>query len=72
MNKIICWNCRGAGSKNTNLHLRDLLQTHKSKLVALMETRVGSNVGKKWLNKFDLNYLTAVEANYFAGGIWLL
>lgn len=72
MIKVLIWNCRGAGSKKTIRHLCDVVKSHKILLVALLETRVSSSQSQAIFAKTALTQITAVEANGYAGGIWLL
>lgn len=71
MNKIIVWNCRGAGSPKTITHLIDMIQYHKPPIVALIKTRLPSTKADVILAKTYLTDCVAVEAQGFTGGIWL-
>lgn len=66
---VLCWNCRGAGSKSFLRNLRELLFIHKPDVVALLEPRV-SGVGADRICKLigRENWVRA-EANGFSGGI---
>lgn len=72
INKIMFWNFWGVRSKNTLLHLGDMVRMYRLEVVALLETRVNSWTIEKWLGNFGLNKLVAVKAVVFAGGIWLI
>lgn len=72
MNRLLVWNCRGAGSLDTHAYLMNMLQAHRPAVVALLETRVPSDRAKKLIQNSYLTNYTAVEAVGFAGGIWLL
>lgn len=68
-NKFLSWNFRGAGSTLTQLHIKDLIETHKPELLALMETRIQSHRIKPWLQKVGLDGFQGVEADGYAGDI---
>lgn len=68
-NTIITWNFRGAGAKETWLHLQDMIRFHKPSIVALLETRVPSVVGRRWMRKLGFTNILVVEAAGFSGGI---
>lgn len=71
-NSLITWNCRGAGAKETWLHVQDMIRFHKPSILALLETRVSSDVGRRWLKPLGFTNLLAMEAVGFVGGIWVL
>lgn len=70
--RIIYWNYRGAGSKNSVRHFLDLIRTYSSDILILLETRVQSSNVVDILNRSYLSSFLASEANGFAGGIWIL
>lgn len=71
INKFLSWNCRGAGSSLTQLHIKDLLETHKPDLLALLEPRIPSDRIKPWLQHVGMDGFLSVEADGYAGGIWV-
>lgn len=65
------WNCRGAGSKGTLLHLKQNFEMYKPSIVAILEPRIHSC---KVICSMSTTYLTnmvAVEADGFAGDLWV-
>lgn len=66
MINTIVYNCRGMGSRNTRLHLKEMIKSHKSMILALLETKVYSSVALGFID------LLAVEVLGYVGGIWLL
>lgn len=65
------WNCRGASSSTTIMHLIDMLKLHRPAIVALLEPKVHSSKANKIIHKTYLTNVVAVEVVGFAGGIWL-
>lgn len=72
INKVLCWNCRGAGSLLTKLHLIDLVDTHRPDILAVLETQIPSDKFITWLPRLGMDGFLASEATGFAGGIWLM
>lgn len=60
------------GSKNTKLHLKEMIRMHKPAIVALLETRVHSSQVLPFLENYGFSDMLVVEALGFVGGIWLL
>lgn len=65
-------NCRGAGSADLFRNLLELVKNHRPEILILVETRVPSAHARRVLRNSRLNRIAVVEANGFAGGIWLL
>lgn len=65
------WNCWGAGAKNTQLYIKDILHVHKPCLMALLETRVSSSHAQALLARSYFTNLEYVEVVGYAGGIWV-
>lgn len=72
MISTIVWNCRGMGSRATRLHLKELLNSHKPGILALLEPRVHSSCILQFLYTTEFTDMLVVEAMGFIGGIWLL
>lgn len=69
---ILSWNIRGAPSRDTRRHIRDLAKSHKPSLFCICETHVPfSRVAKFWTS---LGYkpLFLQEARGHSGGLWVL
>ncbi|GLT77972.1 hypothetical protein SLA2020_495240 [Shorea laevis] len=69
--KILIWNCRGAASESFKRHVMDLKATHRPCMMLIMETKVSGDRAKAIASHLYPNY-HIVDANGFAGGLWLL
>ncbi|XP_057432391.1 uncharacterized protein LOC130725156 [Lotus japonicus] len=69
---IFSWNVRGAGAKGVPLLLKYLVGRHDISCLALYETRVSAVKIPSILRTVGFDDFYAVEAEGFAGGIWLL
>lgn len=69
---LMAWNCRGAGSHLSHIHLLEMLRNHKPDVLALLETRVSSHSAKRIVDNSHFTDVLAVEARGFADRIWLL
>ncbi|XP_021843231.1 uncharacterized protein [Spinacia oleracea] len=58
------WNVQGAGS-------REIIQTHKPMVLALVETHMGGQQASKIATMLHYNGHTRVDAQGFSGGIWV-
>lgn len=69
---VLSWNCRGAKSKAFHLHLQELIRSFKPTVLALLETKINSNLSAPYICKSSsFNKFVCAEAIGFAGGIWL-
>lgn len=64
---IIIWNIRGG---NFRRNFREMVDTHRPCMVALLETRMGSHV--ELLNEFGFTEMIEFPSDGLAGGIVLL
>lgn len=60
------------GSKNTRLHLKKMITTHKSGILAVLETKIHSSKVMDFFVNIGFTDMVVVEAAGFIGGIWLL
>lgn len=67
---IIFWNIRGANNDDFRRNFRDLIDTHKPCLVALLETRM--HVHAPLLHEFNFSELIEVLAEGQSGGMVVL
>lgn len=72
LQKIIAWNCRGAGSSCAMRHLFLLLRKHCPDILILLETRFSSATLESILPKSRMDSFVVSEAVGFVGGIWVL
>lgn len=69
---IISWNIRGAFSRETKRHVRDLVKSHHPSLFCVCETHIPfSRVDRFWLS-LGYNPLFLQEARGHSGGLWVL
>lgn len=66
------WNYRGIGSRETRIHLKEMIETHKPYLFVLLEAKVHNNRIMGFLVNIGYTNMMAMDACGFAGGIWLL
>lgn len=38
--KVICWNCRGAGSGEFACEMREIMKEHRPRVIVLLEPRI--------------------------------
>ncbi|GLT46247.1 hypothetical protein SLA2020_200180 [Shorea laevis] len=69
--KILIWNCRGAANENFKRHVMDLKATHKPCMMLIMETKISGDRAKAIASNLYPNF-HVVDADGFAGGLWLL
>ncbi|XP_057426589.1 uncharacterized protein LOC130720022 [Lotus japonicus] len=72
MLNLITWNVRGAAAKGFPLLIKDLVYRHRVSCVALFETRVSGSRAKAIVKSLGFDQSFIVEAEGFAGGIWIL
>lgn len=60
------------GSRDTRIHLKELIKKHKPAILAVTETRIHSSRVMDFLIFTGFTDMVAVEAAGFFGGIWLL
>lgn len=72
MPSILAWNCRGASSKTSHRHLRELLLVHMPDILILVETRCSSHNIEPIYRFSSFNSSVVSEAHGFSGGIWIL
>lgn len=64
--------CKGAGGKTFPSLVRDLVQRHKIQLLAILEPRISGIREDRVTKRMGFSHQFRVEAQGFAGGIWLL
>lgn len=67
---FIIWNVRGANNPNFRRNLRELMDTHKPSLIALLETRMATHISI--LEEFNFTEMIKVSAEGQAGGMVIL
>ncbi|XP_057450689.1 uncharacterized protein LOC130742607 [Lotus japonicus] len=72
MFNTLTWNIRGAAAKGVPLLIKDLVARHKISCMALFETRVSGPKALKIISKLGFDKSFVVDAEGFAGGIWIL
>lgn len=68
---VLVWNCRGAGSKGTLLHLKQNLEMYKPIIVAILEPRIHSSKVIFSMSTTYLINMVAVEADGFVRDLWV-
>ena len=69
MNKIIVWNCRGAGHRDFRIHARALIEGIYHEMIVLLETRVKATRGMEIMKKLDFDNHKIIPGEGFSGGI---
>lgn len=69
--RILCWNCQGARHLSFHNFLADYRKKFSLDLVCLLETRICEDRVDGVIAKLGFPNSFRVEANGFAGGIWL-
>uniref|UniRef100_A0A803MGT1 Endonuclease/exonuclease/phosphatase domain-containing protein n=1 Tax=Chenopodium quinoa TaxID=63459 RepID=A0A803MGT1_CHEQI len=67
--KILIWNVQGVGNKLTII--RELVRIHKPSMLVLVETHISGENSQQVCYKINFSGKTRVDAQGFAGGIWL-
>lgn len=60
------------GYRETRLHVKEMIKTHKPAILALLETRLHSSRIMPFLRNTGFTDMLVVESLGFMGGIWLL
>lgn len=68
----MCWNYRGAGSKEFELEMKNLLREHKPIVLILLEPWVSGEKADRICRKLRKNRWVCSEASGFSGGVWVL
>lgn len=69
---VLCWNCRGAGSKDFMREMRELMNEVRPAIVVLLEPRISSLTADAVCAKLGRRRWIQSEATGFSGGIWVL
>ncbi|KAI9073386.1 hypothetical protein K1719_044665 [Acacia pycnantha] len=72
MMNLLVWNSRGAASKGFAAVVKDMRVRHKLDLVVILEPRVSGNQASRIIKNWGFKHSFRVEAEGFAGGLWLL
>lgn len=70
--RILCWNCRGAASKEFAVELKEILRNFRLKIIILMEPRISGEAADKICGGLGKKKWLRSEARGFSGGIWVL
>ena len=71
MNSII-WNCRGASKPSFQKCVRELVLSHNSAILVVMETLVGGNIAREITKRLLFDGAIHFNAIGYAGGILVL
>lgn len=71
-NKVLCWNCRGAGNGEFLREMNDLRRVHKPAIIILVEPKIRGVTADATCKKLGMNRWTRSDATEFSGGIWCL
>lgn len=69
---IMSWNIRGASSKLTRRHVRDIVKTHSPSVFCIYETHVLFSKMESFWDSIGYTPLFIQEAQGHSGGIWVL
>ncbi|KAI8028379.1 hypothetical protein LOK49_LG02G01345 [Camellia lanceoleosa] len=69
---MLFWNCRGASNNTFKRTLKELVRTHKPKILVLMETKVELNSMVMFFNRLGFTASTHFDPVGRSGGIWML
>ncbi|KAI8025928.1 hypothetical protein LOK49_LG02G00273 [Camellia lanceoleosa] len=64
--------CRGAGNNTFRCNMRELLQTHKPRIIVLLETKVMLSSMGNFFSNMGFSTATIVDPIGRSGGIWLI
>lgn len=70
--RVLCWNCRGAGSKEFACKLNEIIREHKPMVVILLEPRVSGEVADVICKSLGKNRWIRSEALGFLSEVWVL
>ena len=68
---MVVWNCRGAGKKGFGSFIKDISKLYGFYILVLLETRHSGTRADKVASKLGFDSLFRVDADGFAGGIWI-
>ncbi|KAA8520194.1 hypothetical protein F0562_014450 [Nyssa sinensis] len=71
-NKVLIWNCRGAGDPKVEHMIKALCQEHKPAIVLLLETRTTGFEADRVIRGTGFSSSYRVDPVGFSGGTWLL
>lgn len=69
---ILTWNTSGAGNNDFLNAFRDIVRIHDPRVVALIEPRISGEAAARMCSRLGFDGCIRMEAEGFAGGIWLL
>lgn len=70
--KVLCWNCRGAASKDFLREMLDMKRTHKPTMIVLLEPQISGSEATEVCRKLGVTRWLRSEASGFSGGVYLL
>lgn len=72
MISAITLNYRSMGSRESRLHLKEIIESHRPAILVQLETKIHSSQIMGFLQHTDFTDILAVEPCGFVGGIWVL
>lgn len=69
---ILTWNTCGAGNNDFLNSVRDIIRVHDPRVIALAEPRISGEAATRVCERIGFDGCLRMEADGFAGGIWLL
>ncbi|XP_031402735.1 uncharacterized protein LOC116212324 [Punica granatum] len=69
--RVLCWNCRGAGSSRFVRVMKEMIRDHRPNIVVIVEPRISGAKADAVCRKFSDYSVERVEAQGFSGGIWV-
>lgn len=69
---LLVWNVKGAGGANFMSSIKELIGIHRPSVLALVEPRISGLRADEVCDRLGYDGLIRVEAQVFAGGLWLL
>lgn len=72
MEKILCWNCRGASNKEFLHEMRELTRQHRPTKLILHEPMISGMTVMKVCSSLKKTHWVCPEVEGFSDGIWVL
>lgn len=70
--KLLCWNCRGAGGREFAYKLKSIVREYRPTVVILVEPRISGDFADAVCRSLGKNTRVRSEATGFLGGLWAL
>lgn len=68
--RIVCWNCRGAKSREFACKIRELIRRYQPKIIILLDPKISREAADQVCKKLGMRSWIRSEAAGFNGGVW--